>query len=165
MLWDLIQLLPAVDAAYSNLTTHQQTEQEQFRGMDIGQATLRFHPPSKLSVEPLDCVGRAKRLPSALRKAIEREQLFSGFVKAVGHLHRPLLPLGDKRIVRLTSPLERVVTDNPMIVGPHFLQGMTGPMVLQIPQLVDRAALRGDAPILLDRAYFPRKLQPFDIFM
>jgi hypothetical protein len=46
-------------------------------GLGTRQRALRLHSSAKLSIEPLNGIGGAKRFPLAVRKTVERQQLFS----------------------------------------------------------------------------------------
>src|SRR3989338_6255084 len=124
-----------------DLTADQKSKQQTFRCLRVRKRALGFHPSSKLPVKPLNDIGRAQRLPLALGKAVKGEQLLSTFLQTRSDLRGQLLPLQDKFPIGFPAFIQRVGSDNPVIVASHLFQGMPWHMALQVAKFMHRTHL------------------------
>src|SRR3990172_2919515 len=92
VVWNLIQLLPAANPLHLDMSIEQQPKEQQFRRLGIGKRALRLNPSAKLSIQAFNNVSGTKRLPLALRKTIEGQQLLPSFIQALSRLWCKLRP-------------------------------------------------------------------------
>src|SRR3989304_2478413 len=71
---NLIQLLPSANPLHLDMSIEQQPKKQQFRRLGIGKRALGLNPSAKLPIQTFNNVSSTKRLPLALREAVEGQQ-------------------------------------------------------------------------------------------
>src|SRR3990172_1843633 len=141
----LIQFLPSANPLHLDMSIEQQPKEQQLCRLSIGKRALGFNPSAKLPIEPFNNISSPKRLPLALRKAIEGQQLFPCLIETLCRLRGKLRPFYNKFTIGLAGSLQRVRIDDPVIVCLNFLNGMFRNVFLNISKLMYSTALNCDA--------------------
>jgi hypothetical protein len=103
---DRRDLAPAIEAAQADLPADHEAEEQDQRGVLAGQRALGLH--AELFVQALNEVGRAQRLPLALREPEEGEQFVAAFLEAADDAYpqttsrtsEGVISIGEPRIIR-----------------------------------------------------------------
>lgn len=108
---------PPVDAPQADLPPGHEAKEKDERRVLGWQATLGLHPAPELRVQPLNHVRGPERLPLALGKLEEREQLFAALLEAANHAGAtgPPLPLEGRD--GASGCREALGVDDPVEVG------------------------------------------------
>src|SRR3954468_9350740 len=94
------QGLPAVDLAHRDLARSEQRPEQPRGRFRRRQHGLGLDPALELLVQPLDRIGRPRRLPLALRQAQESEQALAGLLQARRDAGALQPPLAQERLAR-----------------------------------------------------------------
>jgi len=114
---------------------------------------LGLRTPAELTVDSLDHVRRAERLPLALGEAGEGQQFLAGLFETRGNLRQKLAPLAEEGVVRLVSERGTLGVGDGTVVALQFLLAVLGRLGQQVLQFVVRASLDEHVrPGLPDRA-------------
>src|SRR3972149_2695710 len=141
----LIQFLPSANSLHLNMPIEQQPEEQQFCRLSIGKRALSLNSSAKFSIKTFNNVSGPKRLPLALREAIEGQQLFPCLIETLGRLRGKLRPFYNKFTIGLAGSLQRGRIDDPVIVCLNFLNGMFRNVFLNISKFMYSTALNCDA--------------------